>query len=81
MNRLEMCYQLTDSETLYLSNCRFKLLETILCDIGEGDDIAIYTDLMESCKKSIYVYITLLYGYRTRGSHDTICIVHLVKIY
>jgi hypothetical protein len=51
MNRLEMCYQLTDSETLYLSNCRFKILETIVCDIGEGDDIAIYTDVMESCLK------------------------------
>ena len=51
MNRLEKCYQLTDSETLYLSNCRFKILETIVCDIGEGDDIAIYTDVMESCLK------------------------------
>lgn len=51
MNRLEMCYQLTDPETLYLSNCRFKILETILCDIGEGDDIAIYADVMESCLK------------------------------
>lgn len=46
-----MCYQLTDSETLDVSNYRFKLLETILCDIGEGDDITIYTDLMESCLK------------------------------